>query len=405
MTRSKLSMVTALPLFMLALACSDDGATASASGEGTESESSASDSDAASDTDSDSAEVGSESMTTMSGDGDGDPDTETDTDPATDTDPTTGDGDGDTGTGDGDGDTGTGDGDGDTGTGDGDGDTGTGDGDGDTGTGDGDGDTGTGDGDGDTGTGDGDGDTGTGDGDGDMGTGDGDGDQEPLPPAWLLSIDNPSKMLQKVDIFTGETEDLCQLNTNNSYPSLTFSRANTLYASRSGQALDIIDPCTCEITPVGDYGVWTGVNGITADNGVDLRGIASTQDETIEIDTQDGMAGLIGALGINFGTTGATWTDEFDGMWAINGNDDWLYQVDVETGMASQHVQLNYNFGTVGIEISAFNGVIYACSSAGDLLSVDPDTGMVEIIGDMGNAGSCTNLAAPFEPVGCIDNP
>ena len=113
----------------------------------------------------------------------------------------------------------------------------------------------------------------------------------------------------------------------------------------------------------------------------------------------------IGPLGANFGTTGATWTDDFDGMWAINGSDDWLYQVDSMTGLATQHVPLNFNFGTVGIEISSFNDVIYACSSSGELLSVDPDVGDVTIIGDMGNVGSCTNLAAPFEPVECVDNP
>ena len=59
-------------------------------------------------------------------------------------------------------------------------------------------------------------------------------------------------MLQIVDIPTGEATDLCKLiGFNGSYPSLTFSRQNGLYASRSGNALDRIDPCTCQISPLG----------------------------------------------------------------------------------------------------------------------------------------------------------
>ena len=71
---------------------------------------------------------------------------------------------------------------------------------------------------------------------------------------WLLSIDNSTKALQKVNVETAETVDVCILGDGTppggllampAYPSLTFSRFNGLYASRQGGSLDQIDPCTC----------------------------------------------------------------------------------------------------------------------------------------------------------------
>ena len=72
------------------------------------------------------------------------------------------------------------------------------------------------------------------------------------------------------------------------------------------------------------------------------------------------------------------------------------------TGLATFQVTLSKNFGTVGIELLPANNVIYACSSEADLLSVDPNTGVVTTIGPMNQSGSCTNLAAPWQPVPCV---
>ncbi len=78
-------------------------------------------------------------------------------------------------------------------------------------------------------------------------------------PLWLLSIDNggllSDKWLQMVDIKTGKASNLCKLDTKDAYPSLTFSRDGILFASNNTQdRLDMIDPCTCKITPVGFFG-------------------------------------------------------------------------------------------------------------------------------------------------------
>ncbi|MCA9657751.1 MAG: hypothetical protein KC486_05365 [Myxococcales bacterium] len=222
------------------------------------------------------------------------------------------------------------------------------------------------------------------------------------PPEWLLSINNSTRYLQKVDINTAQTTDLCKLPNNTSYPSLTFSRSNILFASAGGSALDIIDPCTCEVTKVGSYGGGiSGVNGITSDQQVDLFGVSSGINATIAIDSNSGVAAVVGPLGYNWGTGGATWSDAIQKLYAINGSTDFLYTVDPGTGAATELVKMNYNFGTVGIELHPGNGVIYACSSAPDLFTVDPKNGNVKSVGKMAQT-SCTNLAAPYKPVACI---
>lgn len=226
----------------------------------------------------------------------------------------------------------------------------------------------------------------------------------PPPPAdpYLLSIDNSSHTLQKVNVTTGATTDVCQLNTTQTYPSLTFSRFNGLYGSRDGSQLDRIDPCTCSISPIGSYGAYSGIYGITADKADNLFGVATVQDWLVSISTDSGVGTGIGALGYNFTTSGGTWSDADGTLYAINGGTDGLYTVDPILGTATLLSTLNYDFGTVGIELHPANGVIYACSTAGHLLAVDPN-GQVTDIGDMGQGGSCTNLAAPWLEVPCLD--
>ena len=201
---------------------------------------------------------------------------------------------------------------------------------------------------------------------------------------------------------TGATTDVCQLNTTQTYPSLTFSRFNGLYGSRDGSQLDRIDPCTCSISPIGSYGAYSGIYGITADKADNLFGVATVQDWLVSISTDSGVGTGIGALGYNFTTSGGTWSDADGTLYAINGGTDGLYTVDPILGTATLLSTLNYDFGTVGIELHPANGVIYACSTAGHLLAVDPN-GQVTDIGDMGQGGSCTNLAAPWLEVPCLD--
>ena len=80
-----------------------------------------------------------------------------------------------------------------------------------------------------------------------------------------------------------------------------------------------------------------------------------------------------------------------------------LYLIDPVTADTTLVAELDYNFGAVGFEVHPANGVLYACSTKGDLLEVDPDTGHVTVIGPLGPSGSCTNLAAPYTDIECID--
>ena len=220
---------------------------------------------------------------------------------------------------------------------------------------------------------------------------------------YLVSVDYYGTDLLKIDAATGQTTSICTLEFS-TYPSLTFSRENVLYASRSGSSLDIIDPCTCEIIPVGSYGPYGGVNGITSDFGSNLFGVANMQDEFIAISSTEGSAESIGPLGFNFGSTGATWSEADQAVYAIDATSDGLYTISPQTGQATLVATVDKPFGiTVGIEMHPGNGVIYACSDDAMLLAVDSATGAVTEIGKMKQSGFCTNLAAPWQPVPCLD--
>ena len=231
-------------------------------------------------------------------------------------------------------------------------------------------------------------------------------DAEPPPPPkplYLLSVNNAQKTLEKIDVETGEGTDVCQLPPTSNYPSLTFSRDNILFASRQGQYLDAIDPCTCEVSPVGSYNGFTGVNGITSDFGLNLFGVSHVQDVLLTINSQTGAGTSVGPLGVNFGYTGATWSDSEAIVYAIDASSDGLFKIEPSTGTATFVAPLSLPMGTVGIEMHPENGVLYACSDPAHLLSIDLITGEVTDIGDMGQNTACNNLAAPWKEVPCLD--
>jgi hypothetical protein len=223
-------------------------------------------------------------------------------------------------------------------------------------------------------------------------------------PPWLLTIDNATGTLRKVDLKTGKSASVCKLAVKGSYPSLTFRRDNMLMASRKGSGLDIINPCTCAVTQLADYGSGaTSVNGITTDQAQGLMGVSASLQSLIAINGKTGIAQVIGPLGVKFGANGATWSDAMQGLYAINGADDYLYTIAPKTGVATVLVKLSKDFSSVGVELHPGDGQIYACSDEGVLLQVNPTTGQVTDIGDMGLWGACSNLAAPWGPVACVD--
>jgi hypothetical protein len=217
-------------------------------------------------------------------------------------------------------------------------------------------------------------------------------------------VRNDLDTLVKINVETGEETFLCDFGEDIAYPSITFGINGELFGSRSGQDLDIIDPCTCDRTFIGNMG-YTSINGITA-NGLEilrLYGIAGNVDVLLDIDNTDAVATEVGVgLGVDFGTHGSTWSNDIVGLYAINGTDDKLYQINVVTGVATETATLDVNMGTVGIEWHPANGILYTCT-ADHLYEVDTETGTTTEIGAMNHP--CTNLAAPWTPVACVDDP
>jgi len=233
-------------------------------------------------------------------------------------------------------------------------------------------------------------------------------------PLYLVSIDHaasPSTLL-KIDAATGTGQVVCSLPQSVdgiNYHSSTFNRNDTLYGSnyQSG-SLDIIDPCTCAITPLGQTGYGT-IPGITADYAVGLYGIEVTNDLLLALDPNTAAGTQVGPLGVDFGTSGATWSDQLDGgsggLYGINGTTNQLYTINRNTGAATAVADISgLTFGSVGIELLPGNGVIYACTTDAVLYTVDGTSGAATAIGSgMGHVGACNNLAAPWKPVPCLE--
>ncbi|HSW61312.1 MAG TPA: hypothetical protein VLJ60_10960 [bacterium] len=231
---------------------------------------------------------------------------------------------------------------------------------------------------------------------------------------YVISIDDTAEYtrLLKISIVTGDGTEICKTAKQSGYNSSTFTRESILYLSRTG-FIDRMDPNTCEITEVGATG-FKAIPGITSNYENGIYGVANNNNDEgkknkfLDINIETAEATVIGDLGSDFGTTGATWCDELQIVYSINGTDDKLYEIDSTTGLATYLIDLvdengdPFDFGSVGIELHPLNGEIYACSGAAkELLHIDPVTGTVTKIGTgMGHEKQdCDNLGAPWKNV------
>ena len=242
------------------------------------------------------------------------------------------------------------------------------------------------------------------------------GSPEPAGNPWLLSVNGTAKTLVKIDTVTGQTATVCSFSTIYAgYPSTTFGLNGTLYGwNGSGDTLDIIDPCTCEVTVVGvtqaaDGTIYTNVPGITADGHKveTLFGLSTDQDKLLELDVATGGAEEIGPLGVDFHYSGTTWSVELDGLYAINDYTDKLYVLNSHTGAATDIADLDLNFDKVGIEYHVGDQNLYTCtnanfSSLSKVYRVNVETGTTSVVANLDYG--CNNLAAPWTPVACIDD-
>jgi hypothetical protein len=232
-------------------------------------------------------------------------------------------------------------------------------------------------------------------------------------PMYLVTIDHqasPSRLL-KVSLQTGMGTVVCALPAAVdavNYHSTTFSRDGKLFASNYEDAtLDLIDPCTCEVTVIGPTGVGA-IPGITANRTLGLYGVDTTNDTLVDVSVFTGAATVIGALGADFTTAGATWSEALKGgaggLYGLNGATSQLYEIDATTGLATAtQTVTGVSIGAVGIELHPFDGNLYVCTNDAILYRVDPGTGAAVAVGaGMGHVGSCNNLAAPWKVVSCL---
>jgi hypothetical protein len=232
-------------------------------------------------------------------------------------------------------------------------------------------------------------------------------------PMYLVSIDHqasPSRLL-KISLQTGMGTVVCNLPAAVdavNYHSTTFSREGKLYASNYEDAtIDLIDPCTCEVTVIGPTGVGA-IPGITANKTLGLYGIDTTNDHLVDVSVYTGAATVIGSLGADFTTAGATWSDALEsgsgGLYGLNGATSQLYEIDATTGLATAtQTVTGVSIGSVGIELHPFDGNLYVCTNDAILYGVNPATGEAVAVGTgMGHVGPCNNLAAPWKIVSCL---
>ena len=230
---------------------------------------------------------------------------------------------------------------------------------------------------------------------------------EPIIP-WLLSVENSSDTLIKIDTATGNWVPLCLLNVSRTYNSTTFGFEGSVYGSNaSGQSLDIIDPCSCTVTEIGPTN-WGAIPGITAngDKIETLFGLSTSTDKLVTLDIETGAGTEVGPLGTNFINSGTTWSEDIGGLYSINSNDRSLHNIDFHTGLATPIVMLDITVGAVGIEWHPAEHKLYFCTdpvpvTLSYLYEVNTTDGTTTQIGLL--PGRCTNLAAPWTPVACVD--
>lgn len=239
----------------------------------------------------------------------------------------------------------------------------------------------------------------------------------PSLPMWILAVedrvDDTHRLLRiSVDpMDLGTITEICAditfppaIGQDTNVTSLTFNK-NVLYASvgkvTNGDTLVVVDPCTCEATEVGQYG-YQAVNGITSNLAEDMRGVSGSQDVILDIDPMTAMSTVLNNLPGDWGSNGLSWSDAMTNyLYGIDATSDRLYTFDGTDGSLVTSVPLSMDFGSVGIEYHPDLGILFTCSTPGDLWSVDIPTGTVTVEADL-NLQNCDNLAAPFGPVACI---
>jgi hypothetical protein len=232
----------------------------------------------------------------------------------------------------------------------------------------------------------------------------GNDDDDLTPPSGsttLITFENYKFALMVVDPDTGVGTPVIDVSPAMNICSSVFSRGGTLYVSGGGMLMTF-DICSGQLTTIGTYPGAIAACGISTDDLSSLFGIDDETDELIRIDTSNAQSTPVGSLGVDFGPHGLTWDGQQGVFIAINGLDDRIYSVDPDTGSATLLSSLvDFHFEGVGVEMDPISGQLYACTES-QLLEIDPNTGIVNIVGNIHN-GDCNNLGATHLDIPCLD--
>ncbi len=235
------------------------------------------------------------------------------------------------------------------------------------------------------------------------------------PQVYLVSIDGYGiwPRLMKIDAKTGKGREVCKLPQSvvgDHYNSSTFSRNGALWLSNNTKLrYEVIDPCTCQFIqefPPHNAGHTPGITASYLDGY--LYGVETVNDNLLKINESTGQTEIIGPLGKDFGTSGATLPADMATpyIYAINGADNALYAIEKATGAATLITGITgATFPAVGMEMHPDDLILYGCTGATTLYQLDTTTGIATAVGTTtGHSEHCNNLAAPWTKIQCLED-
>ena len=230
-------------------------------------------------------------------------------------------------------------------------------------------------------------------------------DDDYTPPegqTTVITFESQSHEFMVVDPVTGIGTPKLVIDPPEIVCSSVFSRSGTLYVSAGGKLMTF-EACSGELTLIGYYEDDLPICGISTNDLSSLYGINDQTDELILISTTDASITPVGPLGVDFGPHGLTWDPSAGRFLAVNGEDNTLYSVEPATGAATLIAPLvGFMFDGVGVELDPIGGQLYACSGT-EFVSIDPDTGVVTVVGQI-HDGACNNLGATHLQIPCISD-
>lgn len=223
------------------------------------------------------------------------------------------------------------------------------------------------------------------------------------PGNWLLTVDDAASppTLVRIDTATGVGETLCPLPGTSSYNSLVLTRTGTLYVHNATQSrIERVDPCDCGFQIVGATSAGSLQLSVDMDDG--LLGLDTTLDALYAVNPQTGLANAIGPLGLDFGAVAMTWSDTAAGPYAIDDTTNQLYTLATDSGNATLVATLSQIVANPGLAYRAGTDTTFMCDG-NTLYELDTGTGVLTEIGNLGLAGACTSLTAPYVAEACLE--